>query len=165
MNTIDIRPLTAADWQMFRAIRLRALATEPGMYGGNHADAAAQPQDWWEGLAQSEASQVFGAWQGATMVGLIGAFAWWEDLDRQTAFIGMLFVDRVMRGRGISTRLLRVALEWSRSRFRSAVVSHRASNLASRAAILRLGFQEAHREPHVWPDGGTEDAVDYVLTL
>jgi RimJ/RimL family protein N-acetyltransferase len=163
----DVRVLTASDWAALRDLRLFALRTEPAVFSASHAQAAEQPPDWWQSCAQGEDHQVFGAYAGAAMIGLIGAFTSPDDPSGGTAWMGMLFVHPAWRGQGVSALLFTAALDWvrARKRFHSVVVGHRASNIASQRAILLHGFREVRRETHLWPDGVTEDELGYALLL
>lgn len=44
-------------------------------------------------------------------------------------------------------------------------ISHRESNIISKAANQRLGFKYTHRETINWLDDTSEDALYYVLDL
>ena len=167
MSEIGVRALQAADWEVFRTIRLEALRTEPGVFSAKHDVEAAQDQAWWEVRMRSSRHQVFGAFASGEPVGTIGAFTWNEDPSGATAILAMLFVRQGSRGQGVTGPLFSAALDWARGQpgFRQVVVAHRASNIASMRSILRHGFAEVRREPHVWPDGSTEDEVGYVLAL
>lgn len=162
-----VRALTSADWQALRALRLLALRTEPGVFSADYTAVEAEPPEFWQARATGEDHQVFAAFAGPAMVGLIGVFTWNEDPTGVTGFIGMLFVKASHRGQGISTALFSAALDWLRARpkFRRAVVGHRASNRASQRAILRQGFRQVRRQSHTWPDGAVEDEIGYVLGL
>jgi RimJ/RimL family protein N-acetyltransferase len=164
MAEISVRLLTPSDWSALRRIRLQALRTEPGVFSGSLAAAAAQPQSWWEDLTRGTPHQAFGAFTGPAIIGQVTVFTWNEDPTGGTAFIGMLFVEPAYRGQGLSHRLLDTAMDWVRTqtRFHRAVIGHRGSNIGSMRAILRQGFVEARRERKIWPDGTLDDEVDYV---
>ena len=45
------------------------------------------------------------------------------------------------------------------------IVSHRASNLASKYANQKHGFIETHKKEKIWTDGATEDEIFYELKI
>jgi len=71
------------------------------------------------------------------------------------------------RGRGLSRKFYETRLAWIRNhpKFKRIIVSHRASNEASRRANQKHGFVQTERSSHIWPDGQIEDEVFYELKI
>ncbi len=166
-GSIRIRPLTALDWESFRALRLEALQTAPGMFFSNYAAEVDRTEDEWRSRAQGDDHQVFGLYDGDRLVGMTGVVRYREDPTGTTAFFGMTYIAPAYRGRGLSRMLYEARLEWVRERpqFTRVHVSHRSSNEASRRANQHHGFALTAREPRTWPDGTEDDELIYELLL
>ena len=167
MSTIAIRPLDPSEWEMFRDFRLEALKAARGVFLISPEEAAQLPEERWRSIIKGPAHQVFGLFDDARLIGLTGAFTWDEDRSGATAILVMSFIAPDYRGRGLSRMFFDARLGWIRAQpqFKRVVVSHRASNEASRRNILAYGFVETRRESHTWPDGTTEDMISYRLIL
>jgi RimJ/RimL family protein N-acetyltransferase len=167
MNSIIIRALECSEWVAFRDFRLQALAAHPGVFGAAYATEVTKKPEEWQSTVGGPANQAFGLFDLERLIGITAAFAWREDPSGNTAVLAMSFILPEYRGRGLSRLLYETRLDWIRSRpqFTRIVVSHRASNEASRRAIERHGFRVTHRAPRVWPDGTTEDQIFYELSI
>jgi RimJ/RimL family protein N-acetyltransferase len=99
------------------------------------------------------------------MIGITAAFTWGED--RETALLAMSFIVPDYRRRGLSRMLYDARLAWIRQQpqFKRIIVSHRASNQASARAIQRYGFVPTGRSLRNWPDGSSEDEIQYELRI
>ncbi|MBL8543244.1 MAG: GNAT family N-acetyltransferase [Hyphomonadaceae bacterium] len=167
MIAILIRPLQEDDWAPFRALRLRALQSEPGVFATAYAEAAARPESQWRWTVSGADHQAFGLFDGAALIGITAIFRDSEDPSGATAMLAMSFIEPAYRGRGLSQLFYDARLAWARAHggFRRIVVSHRASNEASRRANQRHGFTLTGSAPRTWPDGVTEDEISYELLL
>ena len=164
---IHIRPLTGGEWRLFRDFRLAALQAAPGVFTATYAVERDFPQHRWQRTVTGDDHQVFGLFDGNQLVGIAAVFTHRDDPSGRTALLAMSFIEPAYRGRGLSGLLYEVRLDWiaARGTFTRVVVSHRASNEASKRANQRYGFIEVSREPAVWPDGDAEEAVHYELRL
>ena len=61
--------------------------------------------------------------------------------------------------------MYKARLEWIRQQpgVEKVIVSHRASNLASKFANQKFGFVQTHVSERTWPDGITEPEFHYEL--
>ena len=125
-----------------------------------------RPEQWQETI-RGQSHQAFGLFDGHRLIGMVASFTWRNDPTGQTAVLAMSFILPENRGRGLSRLLYEARLDWIRAQpqFTRVVVSHRASNEASRRANQRHGFRLTGREPHTWPDGTTEDEIWYELRI
>jgi RimJ/RimL family protein N-acetyltransferase len=165
-DPVSIRRLSVDDWQAGRAIRLQALAECPGNYFTSLAEAEARDDDDWRAMLANPRMATFGLFVGNLLAGLTAIYIADEDPSNRTAGFAMSYLRPEWRGRGFARRLHEVRLDWARANnMVRVIVSHRASNAASRAAILRSGFRRIRAEPYLWPDGVTEDDVRYELML
>jgi RimJ/RimL family protein N-acetyltransferase len=164
---VTMRPLERSDWRALKDLRLHALRTEPGVFFSSHDREVAASDEVWQSLAAGEGVQIFGAFDGSTLVGITGVFTHRDDPTGSTAGLGMTYLRPEYRGRGLSAVFYETRMQWIREqpRFTRVAVSHRRSNEASRRAIRRAGFSPAGAEPHTWPDGAVDDDVHYELSL
>jgi len=167
MNSITIRPLETKEWETFRDFRLRALKAEPGVFHSSFQEELAYPREKWHGTLANPLDRVFGLFDANRLIGITAVFTWREDPSGETALLGMSFITPEYRGRGLSRLLYKARLEWIRAKnlFKRVVVSHRASNEASRSAIERHGFLPTRCAARIWPDGTTEDEIFYELQI
>lgn len=162
---VNVRPLAASEWQLFRDFRLHALKSAPGMFETTYDQAAARSEDDWRALLAPERQQIFGVFDGDQLIGLTAVFT--SRDDPATAMLAMHFIRADYRGRRLSRFLYEAPLDWARRRktFRRVIVAARESNFASLAAMRAAGFKPVRREGHTWPDGATEDEIWHELML
>ena len=162
--SVFIRPFRPDEWKVFRDFRLAALVESPGLFFSPHAREAAFPDEKWQAMLNDPTCQVFGLFDGETLIGLTGAFTDRDDPSGATALVAMGYVAPSHRGQGLSHRLHEATMGWilAQPQFRRVVISHRESNTASRGGILAAGFVETARTgPWDWPDGTQEDDIAY----
>jgi GNAT superfamily N-acetyltransferase len=164
---IATRRLTVADWQANRAIRIEAVAANPGLYFATLAELHARSDDAWRAMLENSDLAIFGLYDADLLVGLTAAY-----LDRdhdptgRTAGLAMSYIRPGWRGRGLTALLYAPRLAWARERGCTHIhVTHRASNIPSMRAIRRHGFILTGKELHLWPDGEEEENFRYELAL
>ena len=166
---VAVRALVESDWESLRALRLKALQTEPGVFCAVHADEAGKPERDWRTLAgnELEGQRVFGLFDGDELVGLSAVFTDRADASGETAQFAMSYIEPAYRGRGFARLFYEARLDWARSRgtFKRIRVSHRRSNEVSRRANQPHGFVETQAVERAWPDGTQDDEVVYELDL
>ncbi|OOG19276.1 hypothetical protein BWD42_04870 [Sphingobacterium sp. CZ-UAM] len=87
-------------------------------------------------------------------------------LNKDEAYLGQSYIQPLYRRLGLSTLLYRIRMEAAKTlKLKKLTVSHRKSNLASKAANQRVGFTYTHQETMNWLDGTTEDVLYYSLDL
>lgn len=167
MDRIHIRPLEPSEWKPFRDFRLGALKAAPGSFAGSFDDEVKRSPEDWRREIHAPTHQVFGLFDEEILIGITAAFTWRGDPTGQTAVLAMSFILPRYRGRGLSRLLYESRLAWIRDRpkFRRVIISHRASNEASRHANQKHSFVPTERVSRVWPDGQTEDEVFYELKI
>jgi GNAT superfamily N-acetyltransferase len=147
-NAIEVRRLTAADWAQLRAARLSALAEAPYAFSSTLAREQEFTDDAWRSRAGR--GLTFGAWQGATIVGLAtglppeAALAAEGSLPAEAAaawhLVGM-WVAPESRGQGVSDQLVEAVCELARQSGAPAVTLWVTEvNARARAFYRRLGF-------------------------
>jgi len=167
LSDISIRALDPAEWRMLRDFRLEALKSAPGVYALSHEECTSWTEERWRSGMSATTHQIFGLFDGTSLIGITGVFTWDSDPSGRTALLVMSYIEPGYRGRGLSQKLYAARLDWIRrsGRFHTVHVSHRASNEASRRANQRHGFVKTGAAPFAWPDGTLEDEVHYELAL
>jgi len=167
MSSITTRPLHPTEWVAFRDFRLQALQAAPGVFHSSYEVEVTNTPEQWQRTLANPTSRVFGLFDEEHLVGITAVFPWSEDPSGESAILAMSFLLPEYRGRGLSRLLYKTRLDWTRSQgvFKRIVVSHRASNEASRRAIERHGFLPTRSAPRTWPDGTVEDELFYELQI
>jgi RimJ/RimL family protein N-acetyltransferase len=163
----SIRPFAPSEWQTVRSFRLDALKNTPGAFALSHDVVAQWPETVWREEIRGATQQIFGLFDGDELIGITAVFTWRGDATGQTALLAMSYIRPQWRGRGLSRMFYDARFDWIRARpiFRRVIVSHRASNEASKRANQKHGFVQTERVAYEWPDGVTEDEVMYELSL
>ncbi len=165
--SIQIRQITEDDWLVFSRIRLRALQTDPNVFGSNYKlESKYTENDWRERLRSKEVA-VFLLFDGETPVGMTGAVIAKDDPTGKTALLWGSWLAPEYRGRGLSEMMYQARIKWAKDQpaIEKIIVSHRASNLASKYANQKHGFKFTHTKEKLWIDGATEDEIFYELEI
>lgn len=165
--SVQIRQINEDDWFAFSRIRLRALQTEPNVFGSNYdLESKYTENDWRERLRSKEVA-VFLLFDGETPVGMTGAVIAKDDPTGKTALFWGSWLAPEYRGRGLSKMMYDARIEWAKAQpaVERIIVSHRASNLASKYANQKHGFKFTHAKEKLWIDGATEDEIFYELEI
>jgi RimJ/RimL family protein N-acetyltransferase len=163
----SVRKLEEKDWCAYSEIRLRALQTDPKVFGSNYErESKFTEAEWRSGLINPD-SAVFAVFEDDRPVGMTGVAIDRDDPSRKTALLWGSWLEPDARGKGISTLLYEARIEWARQQpsVERIVVSHRESNVASKFANQKLGFVSTHETEKVWNDGLTEKEFHYELIL
>lgn len=138
---MDVRRLGAEEWEVWKAVRLRALAEAPEAFGSTFSrESAYSDQDWMERtalLAAGTERVMFLASVGADVAGCGGAFI---EADGTPSVVAM-WVDPACRRRGVGRGLLVAIEDWARGRGKermSLVVLD--GNRAAESLYLEAGF-------------------------
>lgn len=164
---ISIRQLYENDWREYSRIRLKALQTDPLVFGSNYEKESQMTADDWKSRLQSTDSATFMLFAGVTPIGITSVGIDREDASCKTALLWGTWLEPQYRGKGLSDLIYKTRIEWAMARptVEKIIVSHRASNLASKHANQKHGFVFTHTLEKVWVDGETEDEVCYELML
>lgn len=162
---ISVRQLNTEEWALYKAIRLRALQSDPAVFGSSYdREAAYEDRKWQEDLAKDDLG-VFGVFDDDNIIGMTGIFIKREDPS--VAGLWGSWLEKSYRAKGISFDLYQARLAWAKARpaLKRIIVSHRESNVASKNANQKQGFIFTHSEDHVWHDGVSEPEHFYELRL
>jgi ribosomal protein S18 acetylase RimI-like enzyme len=134
--TVEVRRLRPDDWQIWRAVRLAALADAPHAFGSTLAREQALDEAAWRDWLQPDNGVAVVALSGADPVGAIGIY-----LFDGKPYLISAWVHTEARGRGVGDNLVTEALDWSREQGHDRVVLRVADgNDAARRLFVRNGF-------------------------
>lgn len=159
-----IRQFTIADVDEYKRIRLEALEKEPGMFGNSHAMEAAMPHEDWVNRIVNPKHARFGLYCNKELIGLTAIII--DAENPAEAYMTQSYIRKEHRGKGLSALLYDARIAWAKAKgVKLLTISHRKSNLASKAANQKYGFVYHHTDSRTWPDGMTEDNVHYALHI
>ncbi len=166
LHMIKIRKFEEEDWEIFKKIRLKALQSDPGVFGSNYQQEAGMPDDYWHDLIKDQNAR-FGVFNDGEIIGMTGIAIYRDDPTGKTAILWGSWLKPDFRGKGISDQMYKARIAWAENHpvCERIIVSHRASNLASKHANQKHGFIFTHRKIREWPDGTTEDELFYELKV
>ena len=164
---ISIRRLTADDWRELSQIGLKALQTDPLVFGSNYETETRCAEADWRVRLESDDSAIFVIFAGDEPIGMTGVSVWRDDPTRRTAIFWGSWLDPKFCGKGLSDSMYQARLEWARGHptIERIIVSRRASNPASKFANQKHGFKSTRTHEKVWADGAVKDEVCYELLL
>lgn len=164
---ISIRQLTDGDWRELSQIRLKALKTDSQVFGSNYETESKFTQTDWRSRLHSKDSAVFMIFDDEKPIGMTGVSLWREDSSNRTAIFWGSWLEPDYRRKGLSRLMYQARLDWVKRHptVERIIVSHRASNVASKYANQKHGFVFTRTHEKVWADGETEDEVCYELKL
>jgi RimJ/RimL family protein N-acetyltransferase len=165
---VSIRQLNEDDWREFAKVRLKALETDPKVFGSNYElESKFTEADWRSRLQASEDSAIFMLFAGDEPIGTTAVSVWRDDETKRTALLWGSWLEPDFRGKGVSELMYRTRIEWAKAHptVERIIVSHRASNVASKYANQKHGFRFTKTNEKTWTDGVTEDEICYELIV
>jgi RimJ/RimL family protein N-acetyltransferase len=163
--SITIRRLTEDDWLAFSQVRLKALQTDPQVFGSNYEKESKNTEADWRSRLQANA--IFLICADDTPIGMTGVSIDRNDPSGKTALLWGSWLAPHFRGKGLSELMYQTRINWAREQptVEKIIVSHRASNLSSKYANQKHGFVATDKNEKVWTDGATEDEIFYELKI
>jgi len=165
--SISIRQLTEDNWQDFSRVRLKALQTDPEVFGSNYEKESQMTEADWRSRLQAKDNAIFLIYAGDTPIGMTGVSVDRNDATQKTALLWGSWLAPHARGKGLSELMYRTRIKWAKQQptVEKIIVSHRASNVASKYANQKHGFVLTHKHEKVWTDGAIEDEIFYELKI
>ena len=155
VGACDIRSLSAADWAIWREVRLRSLADAPDAFGSKLADwhGPNDREDRWRTRFDNVAfNAVAVIGDGHDVVGAVGGMH--RSLD--TAELISMWVAPEVRGTGVGDALVEAVIGWASSEGLDRVVlAVRRVNAPAVALYARAGFVPTGPNP----DDAEEDLM------
>jgi len=144
---INVLVLTADDWQLWRELRLAALAEAPEAFGSTLADWSGSgdaEQRWRARLTDVPLNLALTV--GGEPVGMVSATA--PGSDGAVELIS-LWIAPARRGRGVGDEALRQVAAWAHDQHpgHALVLSVKTDNRAARALYDRHGFVDVGPSP------------------
>jgi GNAT superfamily N-acetyltransferase len=140
---VEVRRVSAEEWETLRDVRLRALEDAPYAFATRFDEARERPDEWWidwaAKSAQGDSQAMFLAWDDAAPIGLVGTFV--EDDGRR--WLISMWTDPTARGRGVGRALVEATATFARqtgSRELFLEVAH--GNDAAHSLYLSCGFED-----------------------
>lgn len=153
------------EWQVFKKIRLEALLSEPHFFGASFKKESEYGEEKWrEFIGNSDERAMFVLKNNGDVIGLTGIIRSKDNYD-EAALIAS-YIRKEYRGLGLSRKFYNARLDWAnKNKFSAVIVSHRESNIASKMANQRFGFQRVGDHDKIWNDGKNEKEIFYRLPL
>lgn len=166
MNDYTTKTLTPDDWQLLRDIRIEMVRNCPEAFLEAEEAARARPQEEWIRRLSSPISRHFGFFKEPELIGLIGIFSH-DKLPPDVLEIGMNYTSPSYRGKGLTTLGYQHCLAYAKSLsgYSEIHVAHRKGNAASKAAILRAGFEFRNTTRKSYGDGKEDISHNYIYKL
>ncbi|MBB5637107.1 RimJ/RimL family protein N-acetyltransferase [Pedobacter cryoconitis] len=157
----SIRRLREDEANLYKFMRLEAIQMEPAMFRcTTPAETDLTDAEWVERV--KDPRSVFGLFANDELIGLTSILL----LNEHEGYLGQSYIREPYRGKGLSALLYQVRMARAAElQLTRLSVSHRESNIASKAANQRFGFRYSRRETCNWQDGTTEDVIYYTLDL
>jgi RimJ/RimL family protein N-acetyltransferase len=167
MKKFSIRQLHEHDWRELSEVRLKALRSDPHVFGSNYAAESQLSEEEWRNKLRSDDSAIFCVFAGETPIGMTGISVLREDETKRTALLWGSWLEPEFRGKGLSELMYKARIDWAKAHptIERIIVSHRASNVASKHANQKHEFVFTGTHEKIWSDGKTEDDVCYELFI
>lgn len=164
---IQIKRLSEKDWLAFAQIRLRGLQTDPQAFGSNYKTESEFTEEDWRSRLAAEDNAIFLLSENENPIGVTCVSVDRNDPTGKTAILWGSWLAPEFRGKNLSELMYRTRIDRAKSQptVEKIIVSHRASNEASKRAIRKHGFVETYRIEKQWTDGVTEDDIFYELKI
>jgi RimJ/RimL family protein N-acetyltransferase len=164
---VSIRQLTENDWLEFAQIRLKALQTDPSVFGSNYEKESQLTEVDWREKLQAKDNAIFLIYENETPIGMTCVSVDRTDETKKTALLWGSWLAPDFRGKGLSELMYQTRINWAKQQqtVEKIIVSHRASNISSKHANQKHGFVETHKTEKVWTDGLAEDETFYELEI
>ena len=162
-----IRQLQPSEWAVLKAVRLKALQTDPSVFGSNYQKESLMNEVDWQNWLTGPDCAVFCIFEGEQPVGITGVAVDRNDPTRKKSILWGSWLEPHVRGQGVSVMMYEARINWAKNHLvvEKIVVGHRASNLASKFANQKHGFVFTTQNEKTWPDNTVEDELHYELMV
>ena len=149
-------------------MRLKALQSDPSAFGSHYEKESAMTEaEWRSWLQPDNDAATFVLYENDVPIGITGIGVDRDDPTKRRAVLWGSWLEPRVRGKGLSNLMYAERIAWAKQHptVETIVVSHRASNGASKRAILKHGFVRTYQVEELWPDGTREEKVSYALAI
>jgi len=84
---IFIRQLTENNWREFSEVRLKALQTDPTVFGSNYEKESQITEAEWRSRLKAKDNAIFLIYEDETPIGMTGVSINWNDPTEKTALL------------------------------------------------------------------------------
>jgi len=155
--TIELRTMSADDWETWRSVRLAALVEAPGAFASRAEDWAEAPEDRWRQRLSIPGALDLLAFESATSDPVGMATGVPHTIDGTRVEIISLWVAPAARGRGIAGALIgEIAHRAARTGATTLALSVMSDNVAARRTYEGNGFTVCREPVDPLPDGRRE---------
>lgn len=167
IDGIEIRPFNPEEWALYKALRLKALDSDPRFFCESLEEAKARPDEYWQSHLLDQQGAVFGVFRFGVLIGMTGIALDKDDPKGETAKLWGSWLEPAWRGKGLSRKMYETRLDWAKKHpaVKRVTVSHRKSNAVSKRANQRWGFKFTHAGERVWPGNQKETEFFYELAV
>jgi ribosomal protein S18 acetylase RimI-like enzyme len=134
----EIRRLSGADAEAYRAIRLEGLERHPAAFSASLKEESDRPLSSF--AERLDGNYVLGAEQDGRLVGVAGFYRHDSEKTRHRGSLWGMYVREEARGTGIARRLVDGILDHARQRVEEVGLSVWTENAAAIALYKRAGF-------------------------
>lgn len=162
-----VRPLAPYEWELYRALRLRALGDAPQAFGMTLAEAVQRTDNDWAWILNLGTSSGRDLPLVAEASGSTAGMAWAkaDAADASLVNLFQMWVAPEARGHGVAAAILDAALAWARGRnARAMQLGVVCGNDAARRLYERAGFR-AVGEPEPQRPGSSRMEQQMQLVL
>lgn len=164
---MQIRRLTADEWELHRQVRLRSLRDAPNSFADEAAELAARPEAYWRDLTQTVTAPdlhvMFLAVEGEAVCGL--AYGLLDENLQSAGRVGGMWVDPGQRGQGLGRALLEDVIAWAGARGLTRLGLWAPPHESTALALYRQsGFRETGRRQPL-PGSGGREIIEMKLDL
>jgi GNAT superfamily N-acetyltransferase len=148
---IELKELTSDDWQVWRELRLAALAEAPYAFGSQLADWVDAEEDRWRARLDLPGGRNVIALLAGTPVGMASGLRAEEE---GVIELVSMWIAPAGRGQGIGDRLMAQVEQWARDAGAHTLqLSVADGNDKAHALYLRNGFTDTDVPGDLMPDG------------
>lgn len=112
---VEVRTLEPEEWQVWRDLRLAALADSPDAFLSTLAEESAKPDGFWQDVVSNTAAHERGnLWVAESGGEPVGMGFGRVDAEIELLTIAAMWVEASARGKGLGMALLEAMMEWAR---------------------------------------------------
>ncbi len=151
---LELRAIAPDDWQLWRDLRLAALADASAAFGSRLADWQGADERRWRQRLDIPGHHILAVRDGVP----VGMASGVPSATAGVAELISMFVSPDVRGQGVGDRLITAVLDWARSTGAQSVRLNVAEgNTAAATLYRRHGFRETGLAPEPAPDGSRHE--------
>jgi ribosomal protein S18 acetylase RimI-like enzyme len=154
VDELEIAIVGPEEWQLFRALRLRALREAPYAFGSRYDDWVEAPESRWRDRLANVPLNLAARRDGE----LVGMASGVYDGEDQVELISM-WVDPAARGCRVAAGLVAAVVDWATAAGRTTYLMVRSDNARAIAAYTRAGFVDLGIPPDRDPDEPPENKM------